>query len=667
MKIALAVGKGRVVAGVAVSMVLSTSAFAQCTVTPIGVPGPLTDQLAVAAAAGGAASGAFAGALGNLATAFLSQQGSAFVSAPGNPKPDQEGGGVWARAVGGEVTNKFSSSATGSIVAPGLPFLNTAVAANCLGSVHQSFGGMQVGQDISRLNVRGWNFHLGTMAGYLASNASDNAGGKSNFDVPFFGAYAVATYGRFFADVSVRREFYSATLNNPTVGLFDQRVGAGGVSISTSAGYNFALDNNWFIEPSGGFIWSRTNVDSFNVSGGAGANGIVSTYNTDPIDSKIGRLGVRVGTTISSGNMIWQPFASANVFHEFAGNVTSTASSLQNGAFVFFGPCPFCVVSPATLTGTNSTTRVGTYGQYSLGLAAQVANTGWLGFVRADYRHGDYIDGWTANAGIRYQFTPETIAAVMPTKAPVKAVAYIPATNWTGFYVGGFLGGVYGNTDIRFVGDPNNAGNNPRTAGALGGFQLGYNYQMANQWVLGIEGDVGAANMHGARTCGADSGKDAFGNVVRFTPAFLNCEATANWMATLAGRLGVSFGRTLYFVKGGGAITDDNVNVKCIFGPLNNTAPFGVPLGPCLNPAAVVTNGFGTSGTRTGWLVGFGTEFDLGKNWSAKAEYDFIDFGSRTATATDGTTVLRDSGTLSQVKIGLNYRFSGPTAVVAKY
>ena len=69
------------------------------------------------------------------------------------------------------------------------------------------------------------------------------------------------------------------------------------------------------------------------------------------------------------------------------------------------------------MTGTNSTTRVGTYGQYSLGLAAQVANTGWLGFVRVDYKNGDNIEGWTGNAGIRYQFTPEMIAAVMPTKA----------------------------------------------------------------------------------------------------------------------------------------------------------------------------------------------------------------------------------------------------------
>jgi opacity protein-like surface antigen len=66
-------------------------------------------------------------------------------------------------------------------------------------------------------------------------------------------------------------------------------------------------------------------------------------------------------------------------------------------------------------------------------------------------------------------------------------------------------------------------------------------------------------------------------------------------------------------------------------------------------------------------MVGYGTEFDLGKNWSAKAEYDYIDLGARTALSSDGVTTLRDSGTISQVKIGVNYRFTPGGTVVAKY
>jgi opacity protein-like surface antigen len=685
MNIALDARKTRILlSGFAFAMAISTGsgAFAQnCTTTTTGPGAPFFGaQLTTAAAAGGAAAGAFAGALGNMSTAFLSQQGSAFVSAPGDPKPDQPGGGVWVRGVGGEVTNKFSSSSTGTITsaAGGPPFfppagaLNTQATANCPGSVRETFAGMQVGQDVARLNWSGWNVHLGTTAGYLSSNATASTGAKSDFQVPFLGTYLVATRGRFFADIMVREEFYTANLNDPTVGLFGQQVGAHGVSVAVSSGYNFALANNWFIEPSAGFIWSRTNVDSFNISGGVGANGIVSTFVSNPIESEIGRLSVRVGTTIASGNMIWQPFGSVSVFHEFAGNVTSTASSLPNGAFGTACILIFCQTVPITLTGTNSTTRVGTYGQYSLGLAAQVVNTGWLGFVRVDYRNGNNIEGWTGNAGLRYQFTPEMIAAVMPTKAPVKAMGtVIPPTYWTGFYVGGFLGVGYGRTDIRFVGDPAGAGNNPWAVGGLGGGQIGYNYQV-NKWVFGAEGDIGAANLHGARTCGASNGLAPGGGLAGtgFSPAYLNCQNVVNWIATAAVRVGYAWDRTLIYVKAGGAWADDNVNVSCIFGPVNglvNPPPFGSQLGPCRNQLGAITNGFSTSGHRSGFLIGYGTEFDLGKNWSAKAEYDYIDFGSRTALATDGVTTMRDSGALSQVKIGLNYRFSGPAAVVARY
>jgi opacity protein-like surface antigen len=646
MGVRLSACKGCTLVGFALVMAMSTSsaAFAQCTgaVTGPGAgpPANFGPQFAAIAAAGGAASAAFSAGIGNLSTAFLTQQGSAFVSAPNDPKPDQPGGGVWVRGVGGEVTNKFSSTATGNINA-GIfnPVLATNANFNCTGSVRETFAGAQVGQDISRLNWGGWNLHLGTTAGYLASHATDNNGGSTNFEVPFFGGYAVATHGRFFADLMVREEFYTANLTNQAVGLFGQQLGARGLSVATSAGYNFALANNWFVEPSAGFIWSRTNVDSFAVSGGVIGNGIVSVYATSPIESEIGRLSLRAGTTLTSGNMVWQPFASASLFHEFAGNVNSTTTSANAVAFG---------VIPILLTGTSSTSRVGTYGQYSLGLAAQVVNTGWLGFVRVDYRNGNNIDGWTGNAGLRYQFTPERIAAVMmPTKATVKALGtVIPSTNWTGFYVGGFLGMDYGNTDIRFVGTPS-IGNNPRVLGALGGGQVGYNYQTASNWVFGVEGDIGATNLRGSRTCSND---------ITFATSLV-CQNSSNWMATAAARAGYSWGRTLIYGKAGGAWADDRVNVSCIFGPI----------GFCLNQFGGATNGFNSSGARSGWLVGYGTEFDLGKNWSAKAEYDYINLGSRTALMSDGVTTTRDFGAISQVKIGVNYRFTGPAALVAKY
>jgi opacity protein-like surface antigen len=298
-------------------------------------------------------------------------------------------------------------------------------------------------------------------------------------------------------------------------------------------------------------------------------------------------------------------------------------------------------------------------------LAGVINNTGWLGFVRVDYRNGSDINGWAGNAGIRYQFTPETIAGVMPTKAPVKAAPVVAPVNWTGFYVGGFLGGAYGRSDIRFVGDPGGAGNNPWVFGGLGGGQIGFNYQV-NSWVFGVEGDIGGTNLHGARTCGNSIGRDPVTFApTSFSPFLLTCGDSMNWIATAAARVGWAYGRTLWYVKAGGAWSEETTSIGCVISPVNNTAAnfqSGNFNNFCRNQANVITNGFSTSGNLTGWTLGFGGEFDLGNNWSAKAEYDYIDFGSRTALATDGTTFLRTATTVSEVKVGVNYRF-GPGAV----
>ena len=640
----------KIVAGTVLTVLLSaSSALAQnCTTTEAGAFIPNIGNFAVPTVA---AAAAISGAVGNVSTAFLTQQGSAFVSAPANPVPDQPGGGVWARGVGGHVNVSSTSNSTVTVTptAGGAP-VNTSTTT-CGNRVSSDFAGVQTGADIARLNWNGWNVHLGTTAGYLSSKSNDDFSFSNRVEVPFFGTYVVATHGRFFADLMVREDFYNISLNNPGFTFFNQPVSAHGYSISTSAGYNFDVGQGWFIEPSAGFTYSKTSVDNFTASGAANL-GIPATIQTNDIESEIGRLSLRVGKVIETPNIIWQPFASASVFHEFAGNVITNAVALPNSAAV--GATPVNVVQ-----GT-STSRIGTYGQYSIGVAGQVVNTGWLGFVRVDYREGDNLNGWTGNAGIRYQFTPEMIASVMPVKVKAPPHPYIAPTNWTGFYVGGFAGVAGGGrTDVGFVGAPVTvAGERPWVAGGLGGFEAGYNYQFASSWVVGVDGDIGAANVHGGRTAGAFDGLPAG----VFSPALFTVADRTNWMATLTGKLGYSWGRTLFYAKGGAAFEDSHTTVACDFGAT------GVLLGfACRNQALAVTSGFNTpTYTRVGYTVGFGTEFDLGKNWSAKSEYDFLSFGRHTALASDGTTLLTDKSYISQVKVGVNYKFT-PGAVVAKY
>jgi outer membrane immunogenic protein len=76
----------------------------------------------------------------------------------------------------------------------------------------------------------------------------------------------------------------------------------------------------------------------------------------------------------------------------------------------------------------------------------------------------------------------------------------------------------------------------------------------------------------------------------------------------------------------------------------------------------------GTGGQdRVGWTVGTGIEWGVWQNWSIKAEYDYIDFGTKTTPIT-GTVLpgvatfpasvgLEDNLWIQQVKVGVNYRF----------
>jgi len=640
----------------------TTASFGPYTVGPLGAsPASVSSMVATTLAAAN--------------TAFLLQS-TAFIGSPQNPAPDQQGGGVWTRAVGGEIEIKSGSSSTITSSFPA----GAAASVGCSQTVHQNFAGVQVGTDIARLNSNGWNVHVGTTAGYLESRGnlkegafrdpiSTNGGGPfdNTTKVPFFGVYAAATYGGFFIDGLVRTEYYQTNLDAPGVNLFNQNLSAHGVSFSGSIGYNWRVPNsNWFIEPSAGVILSRVAVDPFNYvtagfAPGFPALGFSGTLTTNDITSEIGRIGLRVGTTIDSGSITWQPFASVSVWHEFGPSVTSfyQTCNASNGTpgCVFFagGPPPF---GAATFTAATATSTFGTYGQYSIGASAAVAGTGWLGFARVDYRKGDNLEGLSATGGIRYQFTPDAIA-----KMPVKAKApIVEAVNWTGFYVGGFGGALLGRADWNY----GTGAANPHVGGGIVGGNIGYDYQIG-RWVFGVEADLGWTNMNGGAACaglGAGIFKffPQFGGIPEAPMFQMTCNGSAQWLATATARLGYAWERALYYVKGGGAWTNAQFSATCN-APLNPSN--GNRDQECTNPVALPTNGLSATTDLAGWTVGYGIEFALTRNWSAKAEYNWVDFGRVGVTASDGSR-LNVGMHFSEVKVGVNYRF-GMGPVIAKY
>ena len=225
-------------------------------------------------------------------------------------------------------------------------------------------------------------------------------------------------------------------------------------------------------------------------------------------------------------------------------------------------------------------------------------------------------------------------AKELPANLPI-------AFNWSGFYVGGHAGSALAITGIA---DPFGValfGDQVRSPGFIGGGQIGYNYQLGPM-VFGLEADVSGAVSDGTNTCFAVSGLTVSSN----------CRVRPDFYATLAGRFGYAAGRSLFYAKGGAAWTHGAVDMffnQNNFGPAGTTAAF-------------------TSSSdfhAAGWMVGGGIEYALTPAWSAKLEYDYLDFGSHNvampyvAGNPSGltSTVTSAAEQVHLVKFGLNYRF----------
>jgi opacity protein-like surface antigen len=606
------------------------------------------------------------GATSAVNSAILGQGSSAFVSSPADPSPDQQGGGVWTRGVGGSLNSSHALTAI-SIDQPGNGSGGDTDNgnANCALRLHQTFAGVQAGTDFARLNLggSGGNIHFGLTAGYSEIQSNDVDGAfRGSFNVPFIGLYSVFTYGNFFVDAQVRGDFYQNTLTDPLSGLFAQKANATASSFAANAGYHFDLGSSWFLEPSAGVLWSHTNIDDINATGqllvfgppgGTSTATYPATLHFGGIESLLGRFSLRLGTSFSTAGVLFTPFVTGGYYREFdsgvlSSSLVSTVNLAPNpGSAAAFPGTGLCGASIAINNSdacnylvSLQMTRPTSFSQVSVGSSFNLLNTGWLGYVRADYRSGSDIYGYSVSGGLRYQFTPLRVApTVMPTKAPVVAAR---AYDWTGFYLGGFIGGITADTGWSYLGATNLSLPDPRTsvhaAGFLGGGTVGYNWQFGRV-VAGFESDLGWSNAKGARSVPCPAG------------FLFNCETSIDWMSTVTGRLGYSFDRLLVYSKGGLAVA--NVSAASIWNPgIIPLNPQVVAFGAQPTPAAPAFRG---SDTAVGWTLGGGFEFALAQNWSSKAEAMYYDLGSATYQLDAPVRVSRN-GVIGRV--GVNYHFN---------
>lgn len=183
-------------------------------------------------------------------------------------------------------------------------------------------------------------------------------------------------------------------------------------------------------------------------------------------------------------------------------------------------------------------------------------------------------------------------AADMPTKAPVYKAPPVAMYNWTGCYLGGNVGGIWGRSNVDIPAYPSNF--NIDKSSLIGGGQVGCNYQV-QQFVFGIEGDWDGMSLKGDELTGAAASE-------RYSVKW-------DWQASVRGRLGYAPAGTpwLFYVTGG-ATWAHLSEANFIPGPVVTTA---------------------TSGTHDGWTLGGGFEYQLTPNWIAGVEYRYSQYQSK--------------------------------------
>ena len=215
-------------------------------------------------------------------------------------------------------------------------------------------------------------------------------------------------------------------------------------------------------------------------------------------------------------------------------------------------------------------------------------------------------------------------------KAPPPVVA--PVTySWAGFYIGGHAGvGWTEGSDAGFV----------------GGGQIGYNWALSPNWVIGIEGDLSGTSLN------ANDAAVTLGNVT------VTGGANLDWLSSVRGRLGYTWDHFMLYFTGGGAWAD-------------------VSGGGTVSVAGLGSAAWSASGTASGWVLGGGGEWMFAPNWTFGVEYLHYEFDHLSGTVTTpiggfSGDLGSGSGSVDVVRARLNYKFGdwfgkGKSPVAARY
>jgi outer membrane immunogenic protein len=238
-------------------------------------------------------------------------------------------------------------------------------------------------------------------------------------------------------------------------------------------------------------------------------------------------------------------------------------------------------------------------------------------------------------------------AADLPARVYSKAPPPVQVFSWTGCYVGGHVGWGWARNNTTHVFDSSTGATITQTltgtvdaSGGVFGGQVGCNYQFSQNWVVGVEGSISAADINGSNVDPRGAQVFFFGanDPDRFD------RVKIDGIASVTARVGYTWDQKLLYVKGGGAWARSRWDVSDTL--------IGAPFGERIQ-------------TQTGWTAGAGFEWAFMPSWSAFIEYAHYDFGTKNlATPADFASFEASrrfdiKQTIEVAKVGVNYRFTG--------
>jgi outer membrane immunogenic protein len=229
------------------------------------------------------------------------------------------------------------------------------------------------------------------------------------------------------------------------------------------------------------------------------------------------------------------------------------------------------------------------------------------------------------------------IAADMPLKALPPATVF----SWTGFYAGLNAGGSWGRarSDFGISGFATTVATSDSVSpdGVIGGGQLGYNWQLDPNWLIGVEADIQAS--------GEKASSTRF-DTVDVEGVTTNYETKIEWFGTARGRLGYVFDRRILLYATGG-LAYGRVSISGMSSDI-----FG--------GATLSSTAFSNADVNTGWTAGGGVAgLAWNPRWTWKVEYLYLDLGSLDAAVSSGLTTTHATTKFTDhvVRGGLDFHF----------